>query len=213
MSTPSVIVVEDHDLFRGGLVVLLQDRGVQVLGQTGLASEAVEMARVRQPDVVLMDISMPGGSGIEATHSMTAAAPMTRVLMLTVANDEDSVMQALLAGACGYLLKDTAIDQIVEAIRTVAGGESVLSPSITTQLIRRSREPAAVGPTASTVELTLREHEVLELISRGMDNPEIAAALHLSTHTVKNHVSSILGKLQVENRVQAAVRAIRGGLV
>jgi DNA-binding NarL/FixJ family response regulator len=160
-----------------------------------------------------MDLNMPGMSGIEATQRLTTAAPITRVLVLTVAADERHVMDALLAGACGYLLKEMSIAQIVEGIRAAARGESMISPRIASGLIRRLREPSETEPDLTRAELTAREHEVVELLTRGMANPEIAEALYLSEHTVKNYVSSILAKLQVENRIQAAVHAVRAGMV
>jgi NarL family two-component system response regulator LiaR len=208
-----VVVVDDHELFRGGIVGLLAERGIEVVGEAGLGAEGIRLASELQPDVVLMDLSMPGMSGVEATQRLSAAAPLVRVLVLTVMADDRYVIDALLAGAVGYLLKDAPIDQIVDGIIAAANGESLISPRIATQLVRRVREPAEAGPALSGAELTRRELEVLELLSRGMDNPEIARALFLSQHTVKNHVSSILVKLQVENRIQAAVRAVRSGLV
>jgi DNA-binding NarL/FixJ family response regulator len=208
-----VVVVDDHELFRGGLVQLLQERGIKVLGEAGLAAEGIRQASELHPDVVLMDLNMPGMSGIEATQRLSAMAPLVRVLVLTVVADQRNVTDALLAGACGYLVKDAPIDQIVEGIRAAARGESLISPRIASQLVRRLREPEEVESELAGSELTPRELEVLEMLARGMDNPEIAKALYLSQHTVKNHVSSILVKLQVENRIQAAVRAVRGGLV
>ena len=210
---PSVIVVDDQELFRGGLIGLLAERGIRVIGEAGLAADAIWLAAELHPDVVLMDLSMPGMSGIEATQRLAAAAPLARVLVLTVMADDRYVMDALLAGASGYLLKDAPIEQIVEGIRAVARGESMIAPRVASHLIRHLREPAELTPGIGGAELTPREHQVLELLSRGMDNHEIADALFLSQHTVKNHVSSILVKLQVENRIQAAVRAVRGGMV
>jgi DNA-binding NarL/FixJ family response regulator len=208
-----VVIIDDHELFVGGLVQLLDERGIKVVGEARLAADGIRQVGELHPDVVLMDLSMPGMSGIEATQRLSATAPLVRVLVLTVVADQQSVTDALLAGACGYLVKDAPIDQIVEGIRAAARGESSISPRIATQLVRRLREPAEVGPSPFGAELTPRELEVLELLSRGMDNPGIARTLYLSQHTVKNHVSSILVKLQVENRIQAAVRAVRSGLV
>jgi len=211
--TLTVIVVDDHDLFRGNLVELLEERGIRVVGEAALAADGIRQAIKLHPDVVLMDLSMPGMSGVEATQRLAAAAPLVRVLALTVVADDRHVMDALLAGACGYLLKEASIDQIVEGIRAAVRGESIISPRIASRLVGRLRAPEETEPGLSGAELTPREHEVLELLARGMDNTEIAQALNLSQHTVKNHVSSILVKLQVENRVQAAVRAVRGGLL
>ncbi len=207
------MVVDDHEVFRRGLVPLLEERGITVVAEAGLAAEAIRLTSELSPDVVLMDLNMPGMSGIEATQRLSAAAPLVRVLVLTVVADHRNVTDALLAGACGYLVKDASIDQIVEGIRAAARGESLISPRIASQLVRRVREPPEIEPGLGGAELTPRELEVLEMLARGMDNPEIARALFLSQHTVKNHVSSILVKLQVENRLQAAVRAVRRGLV
>lgn len=210
---PTVIVVDDQELFRNGIVELLEERGVRVLADAGLGGDAIRLTSELGPDVVLMDLNMPGMSGVEATQRLTAEAPLVRVLVLTVAADERHTMDALLAGACGYVLKETPIDQIVDAIKAAARGESTISPRVAGRLIRRLREPSDSEPDLAGAGLTQREREVLELIARGVNNPDIARALYLSEHTVKNYVSSILAKLQVENRVQAAVQAVRTGLV
>ena len=210
---PTVLVVDDQELFRNGISQLLEERGIPVVGEAGLAGDAIRQACDLHPDVVLMDLNMPGMSGVEATQRLTAAAPFVRVLVLTVAADDRHVMDALLAGACGYILKETPIAQIVDAIRAAARGESTISPRIASGLIHRLREPSDTEADLIGAELTDREHEVLELLARGMANREIASALYLSEHTVKNYVSSILTKLQVENRIQAAVRAVRARIV
>jgi DNA-binding NarL/FixJ family response regulator len=212
-SDPKVIVVDDHELFRRGLIGLLEERGIRVVGDAALAADAIKPAAEMGPGVVLMDLTMPGMSGIEATQRLTAVAPLVRVLVLTVSADDQHVMDALLAGACGYVLKDAPVEQIIEGIRAAERGESFISPRIARHLIRRLREPQEVEPSLTGADLTARELEVLDLLARGLDNSEIASALFLSQHTIKNHVSSILLKLQVENRIQAAVRAVRGGLV
>jgi DNA-binding NarL/FixJ family response regulator len=208
-----VIVVDDHELFRRGVTWLLQERGIQVVGEAGLAADAIRQAAEIGPCVVLMDLSLPGMSGIEATQRLAAAAPLARVLVLTVFVDDQHIIDALLAGACGYVLKDAPIEQIVEGIRAAARGEALISPRVASRLVRRLREPDEVELSVTGDALTPRELEVLELLARGLDNSQIAGALYLSQHTVKNHVSAILMKLQVENRIQAAVRAVRGGLV
>jgi DNA-binding NarL/FixJ family response regulator len=208
-----VIVVDDHEIFRHGLIELLEERGVQVVGEAALAAEAIRQASDTGPCVVLMDLSLPGMSGIEATQRLTAAAPMAHVVVLTILGDDQHVIDALLAGACGYLVKDAPIDQVVEAIWAADRGESLISPRIASRLVRRLREPDTMELSLTGDTLTPREVEVLELLARGLDNRQIAQALYLSQHTVKNHVSNILIKLQVENRIQAAVRAVRGGLV
>jgi DNA-binding NarL/FixJ family response regulator len=206
-------VVDDHELFRRGLIDLLEERGIHVIGEAALAADAIRQAAATGPCVVLMDLGMPGMSGIEATQRLTTAAPLARVLVLTVLADEQHVMDALLAGACGYVLKDAPIEQIVEGVRAADRGESLISPRIASRLVRRVRQPDRVELPVTREALTRRELEVLELIVRGLDNSTIAQALYLSQHTVRNHVSSILIKLQVENRIQAAVRAVRAGLV
>jgi DNA-binding NarL/FixJ family response regulator len=208
-----VIIVDDHELFRHGVIGLLEERGIEVVGEAGLAVDAITLAEAAGPCVVLMDLRLPGMSGIEATQRLTAVAPLARVLVLTVFVDDQHIIDALLAGACGYVLKDAPIEQIVEGIRAAARGESLISPRIATRLVRRVREPGEIEPSVTVEALTPRELEVLELLARGLDNSEIARALYLSQHTVKNHVSTILNKLQVQNRIQAAVRAVRGGLV
>jgi DNA-binding NarL/FixJ family response regulator len=212
-ANPTVTVVDDQELFRNGIAGLLEERGIRVLGEAGMAVDAIRQACELRPDVVLMDLNMPGMSGVEATQRLTAAAPHVRVLVLTVAADERHVMNALLAGACGYLLKEAPIAHIIDGIKAAARGESMISPRVANRLIRRLREPSDREASLAATELTPREHEVLELLARGVGNPEIAQALYLSEHTVKNHVSSILAKLQVENRIQAAVRAVRTGIV
>jgi DNA-binding NarL/FixJ family response regulator len=208
-----VVVIDDHEVFRRGLVPLLESRGIRVVAEAGLAEEGIRQATELTPDVVLMDLNMPGLSGIAATQRLTATLPLTRVLVLTVIADQRNVTDALIAGACGYILKDSLVDEIVDGIKAAARGESLISPRIASQLVRRLREPPEVEPGLAGAELTPRELEVLEMLARGMDNPAIAQALYLSQHTVKNHVSSILLKLQVENRIQAAVGAVRRGLV
>lgn len=207
-----VIVVDDHELFRGGLVQLLRDNAIDVVGEAALAAHGIELAQELLPDVVVMDLNMPAMSGIEATQRLSASTPLARVLVLTVVADEHNVIEALLAGACGYLVKDAPAGEIIQGIRAAARGESLISPRVANQLVQRIRRPATLEPDPGA-ELTARELEILVLIARGMDNVEIARMLFLSQHTVKNHVSNILVKLQVENRIQAAVRAVRRGLV
>lgn len=206
-------MVDDHELFRRGLIGLLEERGIEVAGEAALAADAIRLAAEIGQCVVLMDLSMPGMSGIEAVQRLAAAAPLARALALTVLADDQHVIEALLAGACGYVVKDATIDEIVEGIRAASRGESMISPRIASRLVHRLREPETVQARLTGGDLTPRELEVLELLARGLDNSEIAGVLYLSQHTVKNHVSSILIKLQVENRVQAAVRAVRSGMV
>lgn len=208
-----VVVVDQHYLFRAQLVRLLRAQGIDVVGEASRGPEAVRLAAELQPEVVIMDIEMAGMSGIEAAHRLGAAAPTVGILILTVLADERSVMRALRAGASGYLLKDARIDQIIEGVQAAARGESFLSPRIAANLVRRLRNPPPRQAALRQAGLTPRELAVLELLAGGLDNAEIAARLQLSSHTVKNHVSSIVNKLEVGNRVQAAVAAVREGLL
>lgn len=211
----TVIVVDGHQIFRDGVRDLLDEQRIVVVGEAADAEEAVALAADVKPDVALMDLHLPGGSGIEATRKIRLASPVTRVLMLTVSADEDDVYDALRAGACGYLLKDSPVTEIVAGIRAAAAGQSLLSPQVAAVLLERLREamPANDLPDDVVPKLTAREQEVLSLIAAGRENAEIAELLVISQHTVKNHVSSILAKLEVENRIQAAVYAVRQRLV
>jgi DNA-binding NarL/FixJ family response regulator len=210
-----VVIVDDLALFRRGLREQLEAAGIDVVGEAEDAAGAVALSAETDPDVALMDIWMPGGSGIEATKKLLAKDPGVRVLMLTVAVEDDVVAEAIMAGACGYLLKDTGGDEIVAAIFAAAAGESALSPRVASALFQlvRERKPSAAAAAGSGPALTRREREVLSLIVEGRENNEIAAALVISPETVKSHVSSILEKLEADNRVQAAVVAVRAGLV
>ena len=208
-----VLVVDDHTLFRSGLRNLLEEEGFEV-AEARSGELALQAAAVRQPDVVLMDLNMPGISGVEATRRLEELSPGTPVVMLTVSADDRDVVDAVRAGACGYLLKDAAIEEIVAGIRAVASGESWVAPRVAGTLLARVREasePAADAMPAA--ELTEREQQILRLIAEGKDNTEIGHELYISPRTVKNHVSSLLAKLQIENRIQAAVYAVRRGLV
>jgi DNA-binding NarL/FixJ family response regulator len=202
-------------LVRSGLHQLLEQNGVDVVGEASDGANAVELVRDAAPDVVLMDVSMPGISGIEATMGIRAVAPTARVIMLTVSADEGEVEESICAGACGYLLKDASVEQILAAIRAAAVGESHLSPRIAASILERVRadpgRPALPGE--ARAELTERESEVLRLIAEGKENAQIAKDLFISVQTVKNHVSNILAKLEVENRVQAAVQAVQRRLL
>jgi DNA-binding NarL/FixJ family response regulator len=206
--SPAVVVVDDHALFVSGLVRLLTERGVTVVGAARSGEEALEAVGRLRPDVVLMDLSLPGMSGVEATRRLTRAHAGVCVVMLTVIADEAMLMEAIQAGAVGYLLKDAPIEQIVAAVQTATSGGSLLAPELAGKLLRRIRR-GGNEPEGPRPPLTDREHEVLELVVEGYDNAAIAKALYISQNTVKNHVSAILFKLEVDNRVQAAVRAVR----
>ena len=210
-----VMVVDDHDLFRSGLRRLLDNEpGLTVVADARGGEEAVQRGVELRPEVVVMDVSMPGMSGIEATRELLAKAPNTAVLMLTISDSDPEVHEAVLAGAAGYLLKETPLPQIVAAIRAVRAGESIIASRVAGGLLARLRDHGpgtAAAPVAP--DLSDRERDVLTLLAAGYDNVEIGAELHLSSSTIKHHVSSILEKLGVENRIQAAVLAVQQGLV
>jgi DNA-binding NarL/FixJ family response regulator len=210
-----VLLVDDHDLFRTGLRNLLEERGVQIAGEAGAGADAVRLVRELAPDVVVMDLNMPGMTGIEAIRQIHGSAPLTRVLVLTISDQEDDVLDAILAGACGYLLKDSSVDDLIRGIVAAAIGESLVSPAIAGKVLQQLRATAISPEAADTIraELSERELDVLKLIASGNDNAMIAAQLHISPKTVKNHISNILMKLQIDNRIQAAVYAVRSGLV
>jgi DNA-binding NarL/FixJ family response regulator len=209
-----VLIVDDHDLFRSGLRTLLEDQGVQVVGEAVSGAEAIRLVRERAPDVVVMDLNMPGMTGVEATRHITAASPLTRVLVLTISDHDGDVMAAILAGACGYLLKDASIHDLMQGIRSASRGESLISPHIAAKVLQHMRAVGVAATAAeATADLSDREVEVLKLIANGKDNAQIARELHISPKTVKNHISNILMKLQIENRIQAAVYAVRSGIV
>jgi len=210
-----VVVVDDHDLFRNGLVRLLAEQeGIDVVEEAGEGERAVRVVRRARPDVVLMDVRMPGMSGIEATRHIVEQTPGTSVLMLTISDSDRDVNEAILAGARGYLLKESGLEEIVGGIRAAAVGESTLSPRVAARLVDRLRalEQSSIAREGEA-DLTERELQILRLIAAGKDNVEIADELVISAQTVKNHVSSILAKLSLENRIQAAVHAVRRGIV
>jgi DNA-binding NarL/FixJ family response regulator len=207
-----VVVVDDHDLFRRGLRELLEEQGIRVVGEAADGEEAVKLVAHAMPDVVVMDLNMPRMSGAEAARRLTAAAPLARVLVLTISGDEVSLTDAILAGATGFLLKDASVTEIAAGVRAAAAGESVISPRVASKLFERVRSMGPPTPVHGE-ELSDRELEVLRLMAEGLDNAEIGEALEISPSTAKNHISSILAKLQMENRLQAAVYAVRRGLV
>jgi DNA-binding NarL/FixJ family response regulator len=210
-----VLLVDDHDLFRTGLRNLLEERGVQNAGEAAAGEEAVRLVRELTPDVVVMDLHMPGISGIEAIRQIAGFAPLTRVLVLTISDQDEDVLHAILAGACGYLLKDASVDELIRGIEAAAVGESLVSPAIARKVLQQVRATTVSPEAADAVraELSDRELDVLKLIASGNDNAMIAAELHISPKTVKNHISNILMKLQIDNRIQAAVYAVRSGIV
>jgi DNA-binding NarL/FixJ family response regulator len=213
-----VLLVDDHDVFRHGLAQLLRDEGLHVAAEASGGEAGVRLVAELHPDVVLMDLSMPGISGVEATRAITAAGHATRVVVLTLSDDDATMLEALLAGAAGYVLKEATLEQIVAAVRAAAAGDAVIPPRVAPELLRRLRaaEPQRAAEAAAAddaLELSERELEVLRLIVDGRDNAAIAAELFISPNTVKSHVASIFAKLGVESRLQAAVQAMRRGLV
>jgi DNA-binding NarL/FixJ family response regulator len=210
-----VLLVDDDDLMRAGLrAVLSSDAGVEVVGEAGSGRAAVDSVRALGPDLVLMDVRMPDLDGIAATREVTTASPEVKVVILTTFEQDDYIFGALNAGASGFLLKRTGPEELLAAIRTVAAGDSLLSPSVTRTVIdRMARQPTPdIGPSRLLDELTPREREVLVLIARGLSNSEIAAELVIEESTVKTHVKRILMKLRLRDRVQAVVFAYESGL-
>lgn len=208
----TAVLVDDHTIFRSGLRELLQAHGVTVAADAPTAASGVRLVGQHAPDVAIVDLDLPDGTGIEATRQMAACSPGTAVLVLTVSDSEEDLTDAVLAGSRGYLLKDAPIETIVAAVRAVAAGDAFLSPSVAATILTRMR--AHGRPSVSHDDgLSPREHDVLRLVAGGKDNAAIAEELFISPHTVKNHISNILEKLHVANRIQAAVRAVRDELV
>jgi DNA-binding NarL/FixJ family response regulator len=213
MSTLTVLIVDDHPLFRKGIRTLLESMpDIEVIGEAISGKEAVEMATTHQPDVVLMDLQMPGGSGLGAIRELGKSSPNIRILVVTLFEDDESVFAALRAGARGYILKDADEEEMMRAIRAVGEGEAIFSPAIASRLMDYFAASRSLIPQEVFPELTEREREILTLIARGKTNAEIAAELTISLKTVRNHVSNIYSKLQVADRTQAAIRAREAGL-
>ena len=213
-----VLIVDDHALIRRSLdLALTAEPDIEVVGEASDGQEAVEMADRLMPDVVLMDVRMPRQSGIEATRTIKASVPSSRVIMLTVSDEEEDLFEAIKAGATGYLLKDVQIDEVPDAVRGVHEGQSLINPAMAAKLISEfanmSRKEAERPPQLPVPRLTDREMEVLRLVAKGMNNREIAKQLFISENTVKNHVRNILEKLQLHSRMEAVVYAVRERLL
>ena len=212
-----VLIVDDHALFRRGLVMVLeQEKDIDLVGEAGDGAEAVNIAQDTMPDVVLMDVRMPRRGGIEATSQIKALAPHIKILMLTISDEEADLYDAIKAGASGYLLKEISIEEVANAIRQVHAGQSMISPSMASKLLtefatmvkKTDEKPAAAQP-----RLTEREMEVLRLVAKGRNNRDIAKELFISENTVKNHIRNILEKLHLHSRMQAVVYAVREKLL
>jgi len=210
-----VLIVDDHQLFRTGLAELLAEQGLRIVGAAADGASALELVEKCAPDVVLMDLEMPGLSGVETIRRIAEIAPRTRVVVLTIDAEERSVIDAIGAGACGYLLKGTSLQSLVAGINAAVAGESLISGVVGAKLFERlradDRRSAAEGCVFD--ELSGREVEILKLLATGKHNIEIAKELFISPHTVRNHISNILAKLQISNRIEATAFAIRNRMV
>ena len=200
-----LLIVDDHEVVRQGLVALLDRReGFQVVAEAGSVAEAIEQAARVEPDLVIMDVRLPDGSGVEACREIRAEHPATRVVMLTSYPDEEAVLSAIVAGASGYLLKQVRARDLVAALEAVGRGESLLDPAVTEKVLERIRRIATGGYADEVAQLTAQERRILLLVAEGKTNKEIASEVFLSDKTVKNYVSSILSKLNLQRRAQAA---------
>ena len=212
-----VVVVDDHPLFRDGVRAALAGRvggpgDVEVVGEADTVASALSVVADLQPDVVLMDLNLPDGSGVDATRAVLAAVPGTRVLVMTMSTDDDAVVAAMRAGARGFVVKGAGRRDLLESVRTVADGGAVFSPVVADRLAGYFAGLTAVPAREAFPQLTDREREVLDLLARGLDNRRIARELVLSDKTVRNHVSNVLAKLEVADRAEAVLRARNAGL-
>lgn len=211
--THHVLIADDHPLFRKGLRTLLESEpDFAVVGEAANGQEAIQLADALQPDLILMDLQMPGRSGLEAARAISAASPHVRILVITLFEDDESIFAALRAGARGYVLKDASEEELLRAIRAVARGEAIFSPGIASQIMGFFSSSKGVVPDEVFPQLTEREREILDLIARGETNATIADRLSISLKTVRNHVSNIYSKLEVADRAQAVIRARDAGL-
>ena len=211
-----IVVADDHEVVRAGFAALLDTQpDFTVLGTASDGAEAVQISRELRPDVILMDVRMPGTDGIEATRQLTGGADGPRVIILTTFDLDEYVYDALRAGASGFLLKDVTAERLFDAVRVVAAGHALLAPTVTRRLISEFARlrPAAPARSAAVAELTARETEVLRLLAEGLSNTEIAGRLVITEETVKTHVSRVLHKLALRDRAQAVVIAYESGLV
>ncbi|WP_246056751.1 response regulator [Nocardioides eburneiflavus] len=210
-----VLVVDDQELFRRGLIMLLSgDTDIEVVGEAADGITATELATTTAPDVILLDVRMPRRTGVEACRAIKEAVPATKIIMLTVSDEEADLYESVKNGAAGYLLKDSSIEEVAQAIRVVNEGQSLISPSMAVKLIdefkQMSKPEREQGP---ALRLTERELEVLRLVAKGLNNREVAKELFISENTVKNHVRNILEKLQLHSRMEAVMYAMREKLL
>lgn len=213
MDSLTLLIVDDHPMFRKGMRALLESiPEFEVIGEAATGQEAVETAISLQPDVVLMDLQMPNGTGLAATRELRKISPNVRVLVVTLFEDDESIFTALQAGAHGYILKDADEEEMIQAIKSVGNGQAIFGPTVASRLMDYFSTSKTQLPQELFPDLTDREREVLTLISRGESNATIAEKLTISVKTVRNHVSKIFNKLQVVDRAQAAVRAREAGL-
>ncbi len=210
-----VLVVDDQELFRRGITMLLvAEDGIEVVGEAGDGVEGTQLAVSTMPDVVLLDVRMPKRTGIEACTQIKEAVPSAKIIMLTVSDEEADLYEAVKGGASGYLLKDSSIEEVAQAVRVVADGQSLISPSMAVKLIDEFKQMSKPDrDSVPGLRLTDRELEVLRLVAKGMNNREIAKVLFISENTVKNHVRNILEKLQLHSRMEAVMYAVREKLL
>jgi DNA-binding NarL/FixJ family response regulator len=204
-----VVIADDHPFYRQGLARLLSQSGVEVVGQASNGPAAIELVEQTAPDVAVIDLNMPGMSGVDVTRRLNERMPASRVLVVSVSAQEEDVTEAILAGASGYVLKDGPVEEVVAGIRAAAAGESLLSPRVAGTLLDRIRDRDQVQPEVPPIPLTQRELHVLRLVALGMGESEIGETLQIGAGAVTKHISSLLMKLQVENRVQAAMRTVQ----
>ncbi len=213
------LIVDDHALFRRGLeMVLAAEDDIELVGEASDGAEAVQKAGESLPDVVLMDIRMPKSSGIEACRAMKEVAPSSKIVMLTISDEEEDLFEAIRAGASGYLLKDIPLDEVADVVRAVHGGQSLINPSMAAKLLTEfaalnKRDQEERAEQVPPPKLTDREMQVLKLVAKGMNNRDIARELFISENTVKNHVRNILEKLQIHSRMEAVMIAVREKLI
>jgi DNA-binding NarL/FixJ family response regulator len=212
-----VLIVDDHALFRRGLMLVLESEpGIEVVGEAEDGEDAVAKAEATAPDVVLMDVRMPKLSGIGATKAVAAVLPTSKIIMLTVSDEEEDLYEAIRAGAAGYLLKEISIEEVADAVRAVVQGQTLISPSMASKLITEFQNLSRMTNDRSQVpapKLTDRELEVLRLVAQGMTNREVADQLYIAENTVKNHVRNILEKLHLHSRMEAVLYAVRENLL